>query len=62
MSVVYYVPTDGDELLISTMGGRAKAKTVARSGKVSLCILDERWPFAYLLSTATPGWRRIPPS
>ena len=26
MSVVYYVPTDGDELLISTMGGRAKAK------------------------------------
>ncbi len=48
MSVVYYVPTDGDELLISTMGGRAKAKAVARSEKVSLCILDERWPFAYL--------------
>ena len=48
MSVVYYLPTDGDELLISTMGGRAKAKAVARSGKVSLCVLDERWPFAYL--------------
>lgn len=48
MSVVYYVPTDGDELLISTMRDRAKAKAVARSGKVSLCILDERWPFAYL--------------
>lgn len=48
MSVVYYVPTDGEELWISTMGGRAKAKAVARSGKVSLCILDERWPFAYL--------------
>jgi PPOX class probable F420-dependent enzyme len=48
MSVVYYVPTDGDELLISTMGGSAKAMAVARSGKVSLCILDERWPFAYL--------------
>jgi len=48
MSIVYYVPTDEDELLVSTMRGRAKAKAVARSGKVSLCILDERWPFAYL--------------
>jgi PPOX class probable F420-dependent enzyme len=48
MSVVYYVPTDGDELLVSTMAGRAKAKAVARSGKVSLCVLDERWPFAYV--------------
>jgi pyridoxamine 5'-phosphate oxidase-like protein len=48
MSIVYYVPTDRDELLISTMGGRAKAKAVARGGKVSLCVLDERWPFAYV--------------
>src|SRR5215471_9192970 len=48
MSIVYYIPTDDDELLISTMAARAKAKSVARSGKVSLCILDERWPFAYL--------------
>jgi PPOX class probable F420-dependent enzyme len=48
MSVVYYVPTDGDELLISTMAGRAKAKAVRRAGKVSLCVLDERWPFTYL--------------
>jgi PPOX class probable F420-dependent enzyme len=48
MSVVYYVPTDTDELLVSTMHGRAKARVVARDGKVSLCILDERWPFAYL--------------
>jgi len=48
MSVVYYIPTDQDELLISTMRGRSKTKAVARTGKVSLCILDERWPFAYL--------------
>jgi PPOX class probable F420-dependent enzyme len=48
MSIVYYVPTDEDELLVSTMGARAKAKALTRSGKVSLCILDERWPFAYL--------------
>jgi hypothetical protein len=48
MSVVYYIPTDGGQLLVSTMAGRGKARKVARSGKVSLCVLDERWPFAYL--------------
>lgn len=48
MSVVYYVPTDGDELLVSTMRGRAKAKAVERDGRIALCVLDERWPFAYV--------------
>jgi PPOX class probable F420-dependent enzyme len=48
MSVVYYVPTDDGELLVSTMGGRAKTRAVARDPKVSLCVLDEHWPFAYL--------------
>ena len=48
MSVVYYIPTDDDELLVSTMGARGKARAVARHPKVSLCVLDERWPFAYL--------------
>jgi PPOX class probable F420-dependent enzyme len=48
MSVVYYVPTDEDELLISTTAGRAKARAVLRNAKISLCVLDERWPFAYL--------------
>ena len=48
MSVVYYVPTDDDELLISTMAARGKARAVARNPKASLCVLDERWPFTYL--------------
>ena len=48
MSIVYYIPTDGDELLVSTMAPRGKARAVARDGKVSLCVLDEQWPFAYL--------------
>jgi hypothetical protein len=48
MSVVYYVPTDDDELLVSTMAARGKARALARRSKVSLCVLDERWPFAYL--------------
>jgi PPOX class probable F420-dependent enzyme len=48
MSVVYYIPTDTDELLVSTMAGRGKARVIQRDGKVSLCVLDERWPFSYL--------------
>jgi hypothetical protein len=48
MSVVYYIPTDSDELLISTMADRGKARVVSRDGKVSICVLDERWPFAYV--------------
>jgi len=47
-SVVYYV-MDGDDILVSTMGARAKAKAVTRLGKVSLCVLDEQWPPTYLV-------------
>jgi hypothetical protein len=48
MSVVYFIPTDTDELLVSTMRDRGKAKAVARNPKVSLCVLGEQWPFTYL--------------
>src|ERR1700752_1284049 len=48
MSIVYYVPTDNDELLVSTMAGRGKARVVERDGRVSIWGLDERWPFSYL--------------
>ncbi len=47
MSVVYYV-MDGNDMLISTMEGRGKAKAVQRNAKVSLCVLDEQWPLTYL--------------
>jgi PPOX class probable F420-dependent enzyme len=47
MSIVYYVLED-EEILVSTMAGRAKAKAVERSPKVSLCVLDEQWPPSYL--------------
>jgi len=47
MTVVYYV-MDGDDMLISTMAARSKTKAVARDGRVSLCVLDERWPPGYL--------------
>lgn len=52
MSVVYYV-MDGDDILVSTMIGRAKAKAVSRNPQVSLCILDEKWPPTYLLVYGT---------
>lgn len=48
MSVVYYIPAENDDLLVATMADRAKAKAVTRNGKISLCILDETWPFSYL--------------
>ena len=52
MTVVYYV-MDADDILVSTMTERAKAKAVARNPRVSLCVLDERWPPTYLLVYAT---------
>lgn len=47
MTVVYYV-MDGDDMLISTMAGRAKAKAVQRTPNVSICVLNEEWPLSYL--------------
>ena len=48
MTIVYYVLNGPDELLVSTMAERGKARAVARDGRVSLCILDEKWPPTYL--------------
>lgn len=48
MSIVYYV-MEGDDILVSTMSARGKAGAVRRNAKVSLCILDEKWPPTYLV-------------
>jgi PPOX class probable F420-dependent enzyme len=48
MSIVYYV-MDGEDILVSTMSTRGKARAVARDPKVSLAVLDEQWPPTYLL-------------
>src|SRR6476661_463181 len=47
MSIVYY-GAEPQEIVVSTMAERAKAKAVARNPKVSLCVLDEQWPPSYL--------------
>ena len=48
MSIVYYV-MDGDDILVSTMAARGKARAVRRDSKVSLCVLDEQWPPTYVV-------------
>jgi len=48
MSCCYYV-MDGDDILVSTMASRGKAKAVRRDPRVSLCVLDEKWPPTYIL-------------
>jgi hypothetical protein len=60
MSVLYYIPTGDDELLVSTMASRSKARAVRRNPKVSLCVLDERWPFSYLQVYADAELERDP--
>jgi PPOX class probable F420-dependent enzyme len=52
MTVVYHV-MDGDDILVSTMAARAKARAVARNPRVSLCVLDEKWPLSYILVYGT---------
>ncbi|HEY5640113.1 MAG TPA: PPOX class F420-dependent oxidoreductase [Dehalococcoidia bacterium] len=47
LSPVYYF-MDGDEIVISTTESRVKAKAVQRNPEVSICVLDEKMPFAYL--------------
>lgn len=48
MSIVYYT-LDGDDILFSTMAGRAKARAVDRNGELSLCVLDGKWPPTYIV-------------
>ena len=47
MTVVYYV-TDGDDLLISTMAARGKARAVQRDPRVSACVVNEHFPMTYV--------------
>src|SRR6202012_6222463 len=59
MTIVYYV-MDGDDILVSTMEARSKAKVVDRNPQVSLCVLDEQWPPTYLQVYGTAVVERDP--
>ncbi|OAA27011.1 PPOX class probable F420-dependent enzyme [Frankia sp. EI5c] len=45
---VLWVARDGDELLLSTVRGRAKERDIARDPRVGLMFLDQRDPYSYV--------------
>ena len=47
LSPVYYY-LDGDEIVFSTTKTRGKGRAVARSGELTLCVVDAQPPFPYL--------------
>ena len=47
LSPSYYV-MDGQDMLISTTSKRQKARSVRRNPEITLCVLDESFPFPYL--------------
>ena len=47
LSPVYYVVDDGD-LLVSVTKTRAKTALIRKTGRLSLCVLGEQFPFPYL--------------
>ncbi len=59
MSVVLYAMEGENEILVSSMAERSKTKAAAKDPKVSLCVLDEKWPLGYLQVYCTV---RIDPS
>ncbi|MGW6914847.1 PPOX class F420-dependent oxidoreductase [Kitasatospora sp. NPDC054939] len=48
---------EGDELLFNTAASSVKGRTLARDGRVMLCVDDDRPPFSFVLvqGTATLG-------
>jgi len=48
MSIVYYMMDGPDDLLISTMAERGKARAIQRDPKASVLALDEKWPPTYV--------------
>jgi PPOX class probable F420-dependent enzyme len=45
---VLWVDRDGDDLLLSTVRGRAKERDIARDPRVGLMFLDQRDPYGYV--------------
>ncbi|MBX6390461.1 MAG: PPOX class F420-dependent oxidoreductase [Frankia sp.] len=45
---VLWVARDGDDLLLSTVRGRAKERDIARDPRVGLMFLDQHDPYSYV--------------
>lgn len=46
-SVVAYA-RDGDEFVVSTPGGTAKRRHIARDGRINLCVISNSEPFNFI--------------
>ncbi|MCE7001045.1 PPOX class F420-dependent oxidoreductase [Saccharothrix sp. S26] len=46
-----WLDLDGDTIVFTTNMGTVKGKAIARDGRVSICLDDERPPFAYVTVT-----------
>lgn len=44
---------EGDELVLNTAATSVKGRTIARDGRVMLCVDDERPPFSFVLVQGT---------
>ncbi|MFJ9946485.1 PPOX class F420-dependent oxidoreductase [Kitasatospora sp. NPDC091207] len=44
---------EGDEIVFNTGAGTVKGRTLARDGRVMLCVDDDRPPFSYVLVQGT---------
>ena len=44
---------DGDDIVFTTHHSSVKARDIARDGRVSLCVDDERPPFSYVIIQGT---------
>ncbi|CUU58461.1 PPOX class F420-dependent enzyme [Frankia sp. CcI49] len=45
---VLWIARDGDDLLLSTVRGRAKERDIARDPRVGLMFLDQQDPYSYV--------------
>ncbi len=45
---VLWIARDGDDLLLSTIRGRAKERDIARDPRVGIMFLDQRDPYGYV--------------
>jgi PPOX class probable F420-dependent enzyme len=45
---VVWVDRDGEDILVSTVRGRAKERDIARDPRVGLMFLDQRDPYSYV--------------
>ncbi|WP_413230302.1 PPOX class F420-dependent oxidoreductase [Kitasatospora herbaricolor] len=44
---------DGDDIVLNTGSGTVKGRTLARDGRVMLCVDDDRPPFSFVLVQGT---------